>query len=38
MVENNKVKVKRFFTTSIWDETLYQAWSEIVQELIPNRE
>ena len=38
VVENSKVKVKRFFTTSIWDETLYQAWSQIVQELIPNRE
>lgn len=33
-----KVKVKKFFATSIWDETLYQAWSEIVQLLIPNRE
>lgn len=32
-----KVKVKKFFATSIWDETLYQAWSQIVQLLIPNR-
>lgn len=22
--------------TSIWDETLYRAWSQIVHELIPN--
>ena len=22
--------------TSIWDETLYKAWSQIVHELIPN--
>lgn len=32
------MKVKKFFATSIWDETLYQAWSQIVQLLIPNRE
>lgn len=38
MVENSKVKVKKFYTTSIWDESLYQAWSGIVQQLIPNRE
>jgi len=25
-----------FFTTSIWDETLYLAWSSIVYSLIPN--
>jgi len=25
-----------FFTTSIWDETLYLAWSKIVYSLIPN--
>jgi hypothetical protein len=24
------------FSTSIWDETLYKAWSEIVTNLIPN--
>ena len=24
------------FPTSIWDETLYKAWSQIVHELIPN--
>lgn len=26
----------QFFGTSIWDETLYKAWSEIVTNLIPN--
>jgi Ras-related GTP-binding protein A/B len=26
----------RFFATSIWDETLYRAWSQIVNSLIPN--
>ena len=25
-----------FFMTSIWDETLYRAWSSIVHSLIPN--
>ena len=25
------------FKTSIWDETLYKAWSSIVHSLIPNR-
>ena len=24
------------FPTSIWDETLYRAWSDIVYSLIPN--
>lgn len=24
------------FQTSIWDETLYKAWAQIVHELIPN--
>ena len=24
------------FATSIWDETLYRAWSQIVYSLIPN--
>ena len=26
------------FATSIWDETLYRAWSSIVYSLIPNVE
>ena len=26
------------FATSIWDETLYRAWSKIVNSLIPNVE
>lgn len=26
----------RCFATSIWDETLYKAWSRIVYSLIPN--
>ena len=26
------------FATSIWDETLYRAWSDIVYSLIPNVE
>lgn len=26
------------FATSIWDETLYRAWSQIVYSLIPNVE
>jgi Ras-related GTP-binding protein A/B len=26
----------RAFPTSIWDETLYKAWSQIVYSLIPN--
>ena len=38
MIKDNKVGVKAFFSTSIWDETLYQAWSRIVQELIPNKD
>ena len=34
----NSVGVQHFqcFGTSIWDETLYKAWSEIVTNLIPN--
>lgn len=28
----------RCFQTSIWDETLYKAWSQIVHELISNAE
>ena len=27
-----------FFQTSIWDETLYEAWSSLVHQLIPNIE
>lgn len=34
--EQEKVPVEKYFATSIWDETLYQAWSQIVQLLIPN--
>lgn len=34
---SDTVKVKEFFATSIYDETLYQAWSRIVQEMVPNR-
>jgi len=30
------VLLKEFFATSIWDETLYKAWSKIVQHLIPH--
>ena len=26
----------RCFRTSIWDETLYKAWSQIVSILLPN--
>ena len=26
------------FKTSIWDETLYRAWSQMVYSLIPNRD
>lgn len=36
VAEREKVKIKKYFATSIWDETLYQAWSQIVQLLIPN--
>jgi Ras-related GTP-binding protein A/B len=31
------VNIKKYFATSIWDESLYQAWSSVVQQLIPNR-
>ena len=37
VISSYKVKVKKFFATCIWDESLYQAWSEIVQLLLPNR-
>ncbi|KAG8751168.1 GTP-binding protein gtr1 [Serendipita sp. 396] len=30
------IKLMRIFGTSIWDETLYKAWSQIVHTLIPN--
>jgi Ras-related GTP-binding protein A/B len=30
------MNVKEVFGTSIWDESLYKAWSQIVQLLIPN--
>lgn len=36
--QREKMKIKKYFATSIWDETLYQAWSQIVQLLIPNKE
>lgn len=28
--------IKECFGTSIWDDTLYKAWSQIVQLMIPN--
>lgn len=31
-----ELKVSRIFGSSIWDETLYKAWSQIVHTLIPN--
>lgn len=37
IVEATKeMEIKEIFGTSIWDETLYKAWSQIVQLLIPN--
>ncbi|KAL4505498.1 hypothetical protein ABPG72_002560 [Tetrahymena utriculariae] len=33
---DNRVNVLGFFATSIWDETLYKAWSSIVQQMVPN--
>lgn len=30
------ISIKDIFATSIWDETLYKAWSMIVQHFIPN--
>ncbi|KAM3146764.1 hypothetical protein pb186bvf_001294 [Paramecium bursaria] len=36
--DNINVQIKDVFATSIWDETLYKAWSFIVQSLIPNIE
>lgn len=32
------MNIKEVFGTSIWDETLYKAWSDIVQILYPNME
>eukprot|EP01035_Chromulina_nebulosa_P019556 gene19556-25456_t len=32
----NEEDKERAYTTSIWDETLYRAWSQIVYSLIPN--
>lgn len=31
-----KLRISRVFGTSIWDETLYKAWSQIVHTLVPN--
>lgn len=36
LVQRSKPIVPVIFGTSIWDETLYQAWSSIVYSLIPN--
>jgi len=36
LVYNSKPCKITFLSTSIWDETLYRAWSTIVQTLIPN--
>ncbi|KAL4456638.1 hypothetical protein ABPG74_000745 [Tetrahymena malaccensis] len=33
---DSRVNVLGFFATSIWDETLYKAWSSIVQQMVPN--
>ena len=37
IAEKEKVPIRQYFATTIWDETLYQAWSQIVQLLIPNQ-
>ena len=37
VAEREKAAIKQYFATTIWDETLYQAWSQIVQLLIPNQ-
>mmetsp|Transcript_1765 Transcript_1765/g.5021 ORF Transcript_1765/g.5021 Transcript_1765/m.5021 type:complete len:305 (-) Transcript_1765:284-1198(-) len=34
--EHSRGMAMEFFQTSIWDETLYRAWSSIVYSLIPN--
>jgi len=36
MLKDHSVGRSSIYTTSIWDETLYIAWSSIVQSLIPN--
>ncbi|CAK55827.1 unnamed protein product (macronuclear) [Paramecium tetraurelia] len=36
--EGFNIEVKEIFATCIWDETLYKAWSQIVQNLIPDRD
>lgn len=33
---HNVVPILQCFRSSIWDETLYEAWSAIVYQLIPN--
>lgn len=37
IADREKVNIKKYFATTIWDESLYQAWSNIVQQLIPNQ-
>jgi len=36
MLKDHSVSRSNIYATSIWDETLYIAWSSIVQSLIPN--
>ncbi|CAD8052072.1 unnamed protein product [Paramecium sonneborni] len=36
--EGLNIEVKDVFATCIWDETLYKAWSQIVQNLLPERD
>lgn len=36
VTEELQMTLKEVFGTSIWDESLYQAWSQIVQLLLPN--
>ncbi|CAD8136723.1 unnamed protein product [Paramecium pentaurelia] len=36
--EGFNIEVKDVFATCIWDETLYKAWSQIVQNLLPDRD
>lgn len=39
LIQSRSTQLKMtFFATSIWDETLYRAWSQIVYSLIPNIE
>ncbi|KAL4456637.1 hypothetical protein ABPG74_000744 [Tetrahymena malaccensis] len=33
---DNRVSIQGFFASSIWNETLYKAWSVIVQSLVPD--